>query len=121
MLAGTLAYVWYLFKVRPCDETNLRALINEGIVYSFILSLIVFSEAFEWYGAHGRDIKYVASWFLISLFMAIILLNLIYALIDLSKKIYFLLKKLWLTKINPCLQKRRQQAKKQRINNELTQ
>jgi hypothetical protein len=88
MLMGTAAYVWYLVKLRPCGEANLRALINEGMVYTCILSLIVFSEAFEWYDAHGRDIKYVASWFLISLFMAIILLNLSFALIGLIKKIY---------------------------------
>jgi hypothetical protein len=50
--------------------------------------------------------------------MAIILLNLSFALIDLFKKIYLLLTKLWFTKILPYLRKRKLAAQKKQQKNE---
>jgi hypothetical protein len=50
--------------------------------------------------------------------MAIILLNFSFALIDIFKKIYLLLTKLWFTKILPYLRKRRLAAQKKLQKNE---
>jgi hypothetical protein len=44
MLVGTAGYLWYLVKVRPCGVGNMRALINEGMVYACRMQMAVKSS-----------------------------------------------------------------------------
>jgi hypothetical protein len=71
------------------------------------MNLYAFSDAWDSDSKLHREMKHGASWSLIILFMLIIVMNIIFAIVEISIQITKALVKLWFTKIRPWLNKKK--------------